>query len=124
MSTDNGVQVVHALPGRVRIKLRHLKNNPVYADEIQRHLLAISGLNRLEANPQTGSLLIEYNPNVLEVLTLHPSVAARLGVPPSNSNTPSSKGRPPGKRPVKIRNSEGPARAKRSGRAKSKKASR
>jgi hypothetical protein len=73
-------QVFHALPGRVRLKLHRLKHNNSCAAEIQRDLLKVSGITHLEAHPQTGSLLIEYDPNVLEALSLHPSVSSCLGL--------------------------------------------
>jgi hypothetical protein len=78
------VQVLHALPGRVRLKLPQLKHNTSYAADIQRDLLKVSGITHLEAHPQTGSLLIEYDPNVLEALSLHPSVSSCLGLPLSD----------------------------------------
>lgn len=91
MKNEKNVQVVHALPGRVRLKLPRLRNNTAYAAEIQRDLLKVSGIKHLESNPRTGSLLIEYDSNVLEVLSLHPSVYSCLGLSHSNVKTPSAK---------------------------------
>ena len=84
MQNEKPIQVVHALPGRVRLKLFRLKHNIPYATEIQRQLREIPGITHLEANPKTGSVLIEYDQNVLEVLELHPSVSSCLGLPLSN----------------------------------------
>ncbi|MGB5054852.1 MAG: HMA2 domain-containing protein [Nitrospirales bacterium] len=84
MENKKNIQVVHALPDRVRLKLHQLKNNMAYAAEIQRQLHAVPGITHLEANPKTGSLLIHYDPTVLEVLSLHPSVSSCLGLPPSD----------------------------------------
>lgn len=97
MKNQKDVQVVHALPGRVRLKLPRLKNNTSNVAEIQRNLFAVSGIKHLEANPQTGSLLIEYDSNVLEVLVLHPSVSSCLGLPLSDLRTKSAKDRIPAK---------------------------
>ncbi|GJL59105.1 MAG: hypothetical protein NPIRA03_19620 [Nitrospirales bacterium] len=84
MTNEKDIEVVHALPGRVRLKLRHLKNNMAHADEIQRRLHKISGITHLETNPKTTSLLIYYDPTVLEVLALHPTVSSCLGLPSSD----------------------------------------
>jgi len=91
MKNEKDVQVVHALPGRVRLKLHRLKHNTSYAAEIQQDLLKVSGIKHLEAHPQTGSLLIEYDPNVLEALSLHPSVSSCLGLSLSNFKKGSKK---------------------------------
>lgn len=95
MKNEKDVQVLHALPGRVRLKLHRLKNNNSCAAEIQRDLLKVSGITHLEAHPQTGSLLIEYDPNVLEALSLHPSVSSCLGLPLSDFKKGSKKDLPP-----------------------------
>lgn len=91
MKQESETQIVHALPGRVRVKLHRLKNNFAYAAEIQRDLLNVSGVKRVAANPQTSSLLIEYDQNMLEVLGLHPSISSCLGLPLSNLTTPPAK---------------------------------
>jgi hypothetical protein len=88
-------QVLHALPGRVRLKLHRLKHNNSCAAEIQRDLLKVSGITHLEAHPQTGSLLIEYDPNVLEALSLHPSVSSCLGLSLSDFKKGAKKEPPP-----------------------------
>ena len=92
MKNEKDVQIVHALPGRVRLKVHRLKHNIAYAADIQRHLLEVPGITHLEANPQTGSLLILYDPSVLEVLALHPSVSACLGLTLSELKGQSAKG--------------------------------
>ncbi|MGP0594397.1 HMA2 domain-containing protein [Nitrospira sp. T9] len=97
MKTKTDIQVVHALPDRVRLKLHRLKNNMAYAEEIQRQLHQVQGITHLETNPKTGSLLIQYDPAVLKMLALHPSIASSLGLPPDvkhlNKNAPPAKGR-------------------------------
>ncbi|MDT3776774.1 hypothetical protein PJI16_04270 [Nitrospira sp. MA-1] len=91
MNQESDAQIVHALPGRVRLKLHRLKNNIANAAEIQRDLLEMSGMKHVAANTQTSSLLIEYGQNIVEVLGLHSSVASFLGLPLSNVKTPSGK---------------------------------
>lgn len=98
MKNEKAIQIVHALPDRVRLKLHRLKNNMAYADEIQNHLHKVQGITHLETNPKTGSLLIQYDPAVLEVLALHPSISSCLDLSPStvqplNTDSPPAKGR-------------------------------
>ena len=100
MKNEKDLQIVHALPGRVRLKLQQLKNNVAYAGPLQRHLLEVRGITHLEANPKTGSLLIQYDPTALEVLALHPSISSCLNLSPSavqpvnkDKDAPPAKGR-------------------------------
>jgi cation transport ATPase len=101
MKNEQDTLIVHALPGRVRLKIHRLKHNASGATAIQRDLLKVSGISHVEANPQTGSLLIEYDPHVLEALSLHPSVSACLGRPRSDLKPHSVKDLPPAKAPTK-----------------------
>jgi hypothetical protein len=123
MQNEKDVQVVHALPGRVRLKLHRLKNNNAYAAEIQRDLLKVRGVTHLEAHPQTGSLLIEYDPNVLEALSLHPSVFSCLGLPRSNFNKELEKDLPLAQGRVKNLKTARKGRTKMEGQPKPKKKS-
>jgi hypothetical protein len=63
-----GIRVVHAMPGRVRIKISRLKGNVVAARELQDRLSEVRGVQRVEANPVTGSVLVLYDPEELDPL--------------------------------------------------------
>lgn len=56
------VQVLHYIPGRVRLYSRHLVNNAEIAAEIHRQLEAIPEIKNHSVNTTTGSVLIEYSP--------------------------------------------------------------
>jgi len=56
-----GITVAHALPGRVRLKIPEVKENPELARQAQEKLGRVPGIQRVEANPATGSLLILYD---------------------------------------------------------------
>ncbi len=122
MKNEKDVQVVHALPGRVRIKLHRLKNNMPYAAEIQRDLRKVSGMKQVATNPQTGSLLLEYDPHVLEVLVLHSSVSSCLGPRLSDGNKPKTP--TPAKGRVQTPKIRRKSKTKQTGKAKPKKSSR
>jgi hypothetical protein len=59
--TGSDLQVAHALPGRIRLKLDALRGNPSLADEVERAVATLRGMCDVEANPVTGSLLMHYD---------------------------------------------------------------
>jgi len=54
-------RTVHAIPGRIRVKVGALKDNAALARELQERLAGEPGVRRAEANPTTGSLLVLYD---------------------------------------------------------------
>ncbi len=56
-----GLEIVHALPGRVRLKVAKLRGDPVLAGEAQTKLGGVPGIRGVEANALTGSVLIHYD---------------------------------------------------------------
>ncbi len=52
---------MHALEGRLRIKIPQVKGAAVRARQVERHLGRIAGVDYVSANPVTGSVLILYN---------------------------------------------------------------
>jgi len=57
-----GLKLVHALPGRVRLRVARVKGNPSLAQRAQKRLANVPGVIQVEAKPVTGSLLIRYDP--------------------------------------------------------------
>jgi copper chaperone CopZ len=55
-------EIVHRLPGRVRIRAVWLKGNVGAAQDAKRRLAEITGVKAVTANASTGSLLVEYDP--------------------------------------------------------------
>jgi hypothetical protein len=56
-----GIRVVHAIPGRIRVKIARLKENPLLAQEIQAQLSTVQGIQSVEVSPVTGSVLVLYD---------------------------------------------------------------
>ncbi len=52
---------LHAIPGRLRIEVFGLRDNPAVATELKRGLGAESGVQSVTANPLTGKALIRYD---------------------------------------------------------------
>ena len=61
--------VIHALPGRVRLKVAGIKNNPSLAQEIKQRLSNKAGVSRVQINPITGSVLMYYDPRVIDLFS-------------------------------------------------------
>ena len=62
---NRSASYVHALNGRLRIKLPGLKGNPMRAQEIEYQFNLMTGMQQVSANPVTGSLLFTYDPHLL-----------------------------------------------------------
>lgn len=56
-----GLKVVHALRGRVRLRVARVKGNPALARRAEKKLAGVPGITQVEAKANTGSLLIHYN---------------------------------------------------------------
>ena len=52
--------IVHDVPGRLRVKLEKLRNNPHRLDKVKA-LLVADGVYRVKSNAVTGSVIIEYD---------------------------------------------------------------
>jgi len=63
--TDGEIKIVHAIPGRIRLKVGGLKANPSLGLAIQTHLHAIPGIKTVATNPLIGSVLICFDPEAL-----------------------------------------------------------
>jgi hypothetical protein len=57
---------VHALEGRLRIKIPKVKGSAGRAQEVEQHLRQFTGVEDASANPITGNVLILYDPRLTE----------------------------------------------------------
>jgi cation transport ATPase len=54
-------EYMHALEGRIRIKVPEIKGSPAKAGELERQVQWQSGIHSIKANPTTGNVLIYYD---------------------------------------------------------------
>jgi cation transport ATPase len=54
-------EYMHALEGRIRIKVPEIKGSPIKAGELERQVQWQSGIHSIKANPTTGNVLIHYD---------------------------------------------------------------
>ena len=70
-------ELAHHLPGRLRLRSALLKANADASEQTQHDLAEIDGVRSASANPITGSVLLEYDPEtipptqIINVLILH-----------------------------------------------------
>jgi hypothetical protein len=67
-----------AIPGRIRVKVTRVKDNPALANELQRQLAQMRIVQQAAANPLTGSVLVTYDPHLLESLNSSDLVDAHM----------------------------------------------
>ena len=56
-----GIEVVHAIPGRARVRIHSLKRNPAVARRLSERLANLPGMRRVETNVLTGTVLLLYD---------------------------------------------------------------
>ena len=86
---NRSASYVHALNGRLRIKLPGLKGNTMRAQEIENQFNLMTGMQQVSANPVTGSLLFTYDPHLLRQEEIF-AVLKELGYSLDSSGRPAS----------------------------------
>ncbi len=56
------IKYIHAIEGRLRIKVPEVKHSPVRAREIEDLFRAVDGIHEVRANPSTGNVLLLHDP--------------------------------------------------------------
>jgi len=79
MMVTQAIQLIHTLPGRVRVRLPRLKGDAALAGEIERALTPLAGIQHVEASTTTGSVLVLYEPRLLESLDIE-AIGSLLGL--------------------------------------------
>lgn len=74
MTDRDGVRIVHFLPGRVRLKVAAIKGNPRGAEHMRAAFAQVPGVQGIDYNTLTGSVLIRYDVERLR----QPDAAAQL----------------------------------------------
>jgi Heavy metal associated domain 2 len=75
------MRYVHHIPGRIRLRAEALKGNSTCATSIAAWLGSVSGVEQVEVNSLTGSVLIYYRPEATDGEHLIAQCRERLPVP-------------------------------------------
>jgi copper chaperone CopZ len=62
MAVQRASTYIHALDGRLRVKVTAVKGSPTRAMEIEGQLRTLEGVQDVKANPMTGNVLVLYVP--------------------------------------------------------------
>jgi len=63
------VQILHAIPGRIRFRMSQVKENAAFAKQLEQSLACMQMVKWSKINPQTGSVLIGYDSELLPALS-------------------------------------------------------
>jgi copper chaperone CopZ len=63
--TQPDIQIMHAVPGRLRLKVAKVRRDADFAREVRSRLGPLSGIQSVEVNPATGSVLVCYDTRTL-----------------------------------------------------------
>jgi copper chaperone CopZ len=83
--------VVSFVPGRIRLRFKELKKSAA-AESAKARIGEVPGITRVEVNPVTGSILIEYDTEILpaeKLVETGRQELAKLGVTLDLSGLPS-----------------------------------
>ncbi len=82
------VQTDHLLPGRVRFRVPSLVGAAEQAENLAERLRTLEGVRSAQANPATGSVLVEYRQSVVEPELLFAATVRLLGLEKELERTP------------------------------------
>lgn len=64
------LEIQHYIKGRIRVKVNSLIGNNEKKHELEGRMSVLEGINNISVNPMTGSVLINFNEELVEPLTL------------------------------------------------------
>ena len=78
----------HLLPGRVRFHIPVLKNNDIQAAKVKQSLQKIAGVNSVDTNQLTGSVLLQFDDSKIKADLLAEALIRLLGLEKEQKKTP------------------------------------
>lgn len=100
MPKNKDIIIRHDIRGRMRLKIRSLKNKEA-ASNVTASLQRLDGLLWVRANPACASLVLGYNPEDIQRRALLERVSAAVGAPPPVQSTAPCGAKTKEKRPVR-----------------------
>src|SRR5262249_9068019 len=80
MSAPDLARVVHAVPGRIRLRWQPLATDLERVEALAVELRAVPGIQSVALSPRTGSIVIAYDAETIAEADLRSRVRAALGV--------------------------------------------
>ena len=91
MAEVRTASLVHASPGRIRIRLDRAFRSPQFMQSLADSIVELDGVKGVNVNPSTGSLLLTYDPETLGLEDLYLAAKAadlNLAIPGSAARSP------------------------------------
>jgi hypothetical protein len=63
MMSDNGARIVHRSQGRLRVRVDRLRHDAELVRRVEERLSNLPGVRRIETVPETGSVLVLFEPS-------------------------------------------------------------
>lgn len=60
------IRIAHAVEGRLRVRITRYRNEPAKLTRLVERLSSVEGVFEVQARPFTGSVLVEYDPDLLD----------------------------------------------------------
>ncbi len=76
----NVIEIRHAIPGRARFYIPLLKNDPGKGNELEKQLVKADPVKQIKINPLTGTLLVIFDYDKIEIPTLTGVIIRLLGL--------------------------------------------
>lgn len=63
-SIPDGTEIIHAITGRVRLRIPDLRNDTSYAERLRHCLQSLADIQEISLNLEAASVVIRYNPTI------------------------------------------------------------
>ena len=83
----NILEVKHSIPGRIRLQCKELRQNINGKETLINTFSQIKGISEISVNPSIGTILIKYDPNVMEPMLIIGIILKVLGLDEEVKNT-------------------------------------
>ncbi|SPF43251.1 hypothetical protein SBA4_3010012 [Candidatus Sulfopaludibacter sp. SbA4] len=94
---------LHHIPGRIRVRVAGVKHNPARASALKEWLQSLKGVERVDVNTLTGSVLIHYSATVTCGDRLIARMREREGISAGNAEPAPARRTPRGLKPAPRR---------------------
>ncbi len=84
------VEVLHSIPGRVRFSVPSIRDNEDACHQLEKQLLKADAIQQIRVNPLTGTILILFNPEKIDLATLTGVLVKLLGLEEAIEERPES----------------------------------
>lgn len=67
-STSDDIEIIHSIPGRVRLRINCLREDESYAEKLRQRLESLADVQAVSINSSAASVVINYTPAISEAI--------------------------------------------------------